>query len=318
MVNTFYADPAVGGDASTTTDDASGTTGLANDGFRTRLLPMFTNVVAIANFVIGRATAAASSASAASASAASAANAPGTSATTTSSVTVGTGSKSFTLAQTGKAFSVGQTVVCASAASPTNSITGPITAFNSGTGAMTINSTAASGSGTFTDGVVSLSAVGGVLPTRQVATTGLATGGGDLSADRTINVPAAVAADVRTGTDTTKAVTAAALMGSSAHGVLTDAATVAWDVRANGYNAYLVLTATGHTIGAPSNLSDGQFISLDISSGVGGFTLAWNTIWDFALVGVPTMPTAASKVLTVTGKYNSTTGKIRASASQPA
>lgn len=47
----FYADPEVGGDASRTTDDDNPTTGLANGGFWTRLVPMFRNVVAIANYV---------------------------------------------------------------------------------------------------------------------------------------------------------------------------------------------------------------------------------------------------------------------------
>lgn len=52
----FYADPAVGGDDSRTTDDDNPTTGLANGGFWTRLVPMFANVVAIANYVRERAT----------------------------------------------------------------------------------------------------------------------------------------------------------------------------------------------------------------------------------------------------------------------
>lgn len=47
----FFADPAVDGDNSRTTDDDNPTTGLGNGGFWTRLVPMFRNVVAIANFV---------------------------------------------------------------------------------------------------------------------------------------------------------------------------------------------------------------------------------------------------------------------------
>jgi|SRR5579883_646790 len=50
-----------------------------------------------------------------------------------------------------------------------------------------------------------------VKPVRQVATSGLATGGGDLSADRTINVPKAAGTDVTAGTDDAKAVTSKAL-----------------------------------------------------------------------------------------------------------
>lgn len=61
-------------------------------------------------------------------------------------------------------------------------------------------------------------------PTRAVNTSGLATGGGDLSADRTINVAKASASDVSTGTDDTKAVTSKALndagMGAFSHKLL--------------------------------------------------------------------------------------------------
>lgn len=50
-MSSFYADPTVGGDGSTTTDDTNATTGLANGGFRTRLVPMFTQVLNIAKWV---------------------------------------------------------------------------------------------------------------------------------------------------------------------------------------------------------------------------------------------------------------------------
>lgn len=69
-------------------------------------------------------------------------------ATSTTSNAIGTGSKSFTV-QTGKGFTNGQSVVISSTASPTTHwMYGSITAFNSGTGAITVNVTELAGSGT--------------------------------------------------------------------------------------------------------------------------------------------------------------------------
>jgi hypothetical protein len=76
---------------------------------------------------------------AAAASAASALAAPGTNATSATSLTIGVGSKSLTLDQTGKAFTLGQRVSIAITATPTNRMSGVITAFNSSSGAMTVS-----------------------------------------------------------------------------------------------------------------------------------------------------------------------------------
>lgn len=83
-------------------------------------------------------------------------NAPGTSGTSTTSIAIGTGSKTFTT-QTAKSFVVGMKVIAAVTASPqTNWIYGTITAYNSGTGSITINAESAMGSGTFAAWTISL------------------------------------------------------------------------------------------------------------------------------------------------------------------
>lgn len=81
-------------------------------------------------------------------------------ATSTSSLTVGTGSKTFAI-QTGKLFVVGQYVTATSAADSTKWVHGQITAHNSTTGSLTVNVGLTGLTGTVNDWVIGLS---GPLP----------------------------------------------------------------------------------------------------------------------------------------------------------
>lgn len=74
--------------------------------------------------------------------------------TSSSSVTIGTGSKSFT-ASTGKNWQIGQGVRVASTASPSNYMDGQVTAYTSGTGALTVNVTSIGGTGTIASWTIS-------------------------------------------------------------------------------------------------------------------------------------------------------------------
>lgn len=161
-----YFDPAVGGDGSIVTDDSNPSTGLANGGHRTRFVPALAQTVAVGGNTVTQATNAAASATTAQNWASktdgpvsggeysakywaqTALTSPGTSATSTTSLAIGSGSKSLTLSQTGKSFVVGQYVQIVDPSNTNNYMVGGITAFTPGTGAMTVNVVQTGGSGT--------------------------------------------------------------------------------------------------------------------------------------------------------------------------
>lgn len=74
----------------------------------------------------------------------------GTEATSVTSNTVGTGAKTWTVAQASRAFANGDIVVIHDAANWANSMTGTVTSYNSGTGALNVTVTSSTGAGTFT------------------------------------------------------------------------------------------------------------------------------------------------------------------------
>lgn len=80
------------------------------------------------------------------------------SATSTTSLSIATGSKSLTI-EAGKSFAIGQPVLIASTAAPANWMHGQVTAYDSGTGALTVTVGAISGSGTVAAWSVSVTAV---------------------------------------------------------------------------------------------------------------------------------------------------------------
>jgi hypothetical protein len=80
-----------------------------------------------------------------------------TNGTSTTSVAIGTGSKSFTT-QTGLGYLVGMTLRLAF--DSTNYMTGDVTSYNTGSGALVVNVTSVVGSGTRTSWVITMAAVG--------------------------------------------------------------------------------------------------------------------------------------------------------------
>jgi hypothetical protein len=106
-----------------------------------------------------------------------------TNGTSASSVLIGTGSKTFT-ANTGKSWQLGMTLKIASTASPANNMTGDVTAYNSGTGSLTVNVTSTAGSGTLAAWTISQSGVG-ILPGYFVSGSDI-----NITASGTVTVPA--------------------------------------------------------------------------------------------------------------------------------
>ena len=83
---------------------------------------------------------------------------------------------------------------------------------------------------------------------------------------------------------------------------LTSASSVTWDAQAAA-NAYLLL---GHnaTFAAPSNAVEGAIISVEIAQGGTPYTVAWNTIYEFAASTAPTMTATANKTDIFSFRYN--------------
>lgn len=129
--------------------DGTHTRDMTNGGHRTWWEPMLDDLmVEVGNAATSASDAAASAVDASTYAAA-------LSGTSSTSTTIGTGSKSFT-ASTAKQWQVGQYVYVARSAAPTTYMAGQVTAYNSGTGALTVDVSATNGSGTYTDWVITI------------------------------------------------------------------------------------------------------------------------------------------------------------------
>lgn len=137
---------------------------------------------------------------------------------------------------------------------------------------------------------------------------GLVTGGGSLAANRTLTVTKAAAADMRTGTDDTKALTTKAVYDAAAVVSLTFASVISSNF-ASGNNFTVTMLGNAQ-LGAPSNAKPGQsgFIRI-VQDGTGSRLMTdWNGVWKFKDGEHPTLSTAANAVdVLFYTVYNSTT-----------
>ena len=88
-----------------------------------------------------------------------------------------------------------------------------------------------------------------------------------------------------------------------AQGALTSSTnSVAWDARAIA-NAYHV-TTENTTFAAPTNAVEGAIISVEIAQGATPYTVAWNTVFEFAASTAPTVTATANKTDIFSFRYN--------------
>lgn len=150
---------AQGGNGLAYSADGSAANDMQNGGHRTHFITTLQQTIIMAQ----------SAAASAAAASAGAANLTGTS---TTSLAIGTGSKSFT-ATTAKSWVAGGWVIAFSAAGVSNYMLGRVTSYNSGTGALVVDVTGTSGSGTYADWTVTVAGPQG--PAGGVASVGEAT-----------------------------------------------------------------------------------------------------------------------------------------------
>lgn len=269
--------PEVGGDGTTISDDSNPNTGLAAGGHRTRFIKALQQLVAVASYVVAKAQEAA-------ASALTALNAPGTTATSTTPQTWTGGSlgSDFTWTiQTGKTIVAGMDFKAArTSAAASQAIYGAVKTYNSANGQLVLTVTSVVGTGTgVADWTLSLTQSAGIPTSRSISASGLATGGGDLSANRTITVSKATAAQVAAGDADDVAATPKGLKDSLAPATLTDQATINWDMSLKETSK--VTLGGNRILGKPTNYKRGETKYLEAwQDGTGGRTLSLHSCFE--------------------------------------
>jgi hypothetical protein len=128
---------------------------------------------------------------------------------------------------------------------------------------------------------------------------------GDVDVDGTTNLDV-VDIDGAVDMATTLLVTGVATAATSAKitqvAITSSSNAVAWDAAAAA-NAYHV-TTENTTFSAPTNAVEGAIISVEIAQGGTPYTVAWNTIFEFAASTAPTVTATASKTDIFSFRYN--------------
>ena len=128
---------------------------------------------------------------------------------------------------------------------------------------------------------------------------------GDVDVDGTTNLDI-VDIDGAVDMATTLLVTGVATAATSAKitqvAITSSSNAVAWDAAAAA-NAYYA-TTENTTFSAPSNAVEGAIISVEIAQGGTAYTVAWNTVFEFAASTAPTITATANKTDILSFRYN--------------
>lgn len=118
------------------------------------------------------------------------------------------------------------------------------------------------------------------------------------------DVAAATAAQVWAGTDNGSPATALSLKASSAFQTLTDAATVAWNMATQGFNAIVTLGGN-RTLGTPTNPVDGRTYTLLVQQPAAGgpCTLTFPAAFKWGTLGAPALSGGANVIDRVYFQY---------------
>lgn len=252
MTNSVTFPVNLGGDGSTVTDDDNASTGLGNGGHRLRFVPAMGQVVAVANVLTQRLAA--------------------NSDTSSSSVAIGTGSKSFTTAKF-YTWAVGMWVTITSAANPANYMFGQVTAYTAATGALVVDVDSVGGSGTLSDWTIALSAYNPVGSYLTSADIGVTVQGYD--ADLTTWAGKTAPTGVVVGTTDTQTLSGKTLTGTKETVyAITDG--VGFEINpANGGIQTITLGASRTPVA--TNFSSGQSVTLMIDDG-SAYTITWSSV----------------------------------------
>ncbi len=270
--------------------------GLDDDGHETNFPAALGDVATAAGLAGASAADAAAQVTLAAAYAATALNAPGTLATQTTNLTIAAVNAAVNgqLAQTGKAYQEGMWLVFWN--SVANWMIIQLATFVPATGIWTGTVKVSSGAGTFNSWKVALTSSGGVQPDRSITVAGgMLSGGGDLSANRTLTLLPASAADMW-GNNDVDAVTGASIRRGAAKQAVAYAATININL-ALGWNAKTTLTANA-IMGLPTNIWEGCSGRIEITQDGTGSRLitAWNAFFEWDGGVPPVLSTVAGKI----------------------